>query len=140
MKKNKLKKDAYTNFALVSQIGIHILVPIFACVAIGVFIDGKYNTYLTLPLLILGILAGGRNAYTLAKSVNRKSDGQLESEEEQRIVNEAVEKWKEGKQFTGNDNTERQFTEYKNEEKQFNRDKCREYDTGNIDTGNEKRG
>ena len=106
MKKNKLKREAYSNFVLISQIGFHMLVPIFACVAIGVFIDGKYHTYLTLPLLILGILAGGRNAYALAKSANRKSEDQLELEKEQKIVEEAVEKWNEGRQFAGNGNAE----------------------------------
>lgn len=103
MKKNRLKPETYSNFALISQIGIHMLAPIFLCVAIGVFIDKKYNTYLTLPLLIMGVLAGCRNAYALAKSANRKSEGQLESEEEQRMVDGAIEKWNEGRQFTGNE-------------------------------------
>lgn len=118
MKKNKLKREVYSNFVLISQIGFHMLVPIFACVAIGVFIDGKYHTYLTLPLLILGILAGGRNAYALAKSANRKSEDQLELEKEQKMVEEAVEKWNEGRQFAGNGNAEGESVGNENGEKQ----------------------
>lgn len=103
MKKNRLKKDVYTNYTMILQIGIHMLTPIFLCVAIGVLIDKRYNTYLTLPLLILGILAGCRNAYVLAKQRNQKTEAQLKLEEEQRMVNESIEKWNEGKQFYKDD-------------------------------------
>ncbi len=118
MKKNKLKREAYSNFVLISQIGFHMLVPIFACVAVGVFIDGKYHTYLTLPLLILGILAGGRNAYALAKSANRKSEDQMELELERKMVEEAVKQWNEGRQFAGNDNAGGESVGNENREEQ----------------------
>lgn len=61
-----MKKNPYRNLVLISQLGIHIMVPIFFCLAIGIFLDEKFSTAFTLPLLILGILAGGRNAYLLA--------------------------------------------------------------------------
>ncbi len=62
MKKNK---NPYRNLVLISQIGIQIMVPIFMCLLIGILLDEKF---FTLPLLTLGILAGGRNAYLLAMS------------------------------------------------------------------------
>lgn len=45
------------------------MVPIFLCVAVGVWLDNKFGTWFTLPLLIIGILAGGRNAYVLVMNV-----------------------------------------------------------------------
>ena len=64
----KYKKSVYRNFALISQLGISVIVPIGLCIFIGV---------------LIGIAAGARNAYRIAmasvkeekKDDNRK-DGQ----------------------------------------------------------------
>ena len=63
----KYKKSMYTTFALISQLGISMLVPIFLCTFIGVKIDERFETSFTIPLIILGILAGARNVYVLAR-------------------------------------------------------------------------
>ncbi len=63
------KKEVFRALALISQLGISVMVPTFLCLAIGVFLDKKFDTCFTIPLLIAGILAGGRNAYKLAKGV-----------------------------------------------------------------------
>lgn len=60
------KKSVYRTLTLISQLGISIMVPIFLCVFIGSYIEEKYNLSVFVPLLILGILAGCRNAYMLA--------------------------------------------------------------------------
>lgn len=65
----KYKKEVFRSFAIITQLGISIMVPIFLCLAIGLYLDKKFDTCFTIPLLILGILAGGRNAYILAKGV-----------------------------------------------------------------------
>ena len=57
------KGSPYRNIVLISQIGINMLVPVFICVAAGVWLDNRFHTWFTLPLLILGIAAGARNAY-----------------------------------------------------------------------------
>ena len=57
------KGSPYRNIVLISQIGINMLVPVFICVAVGVWLDNRFHTWFTLPLLILGIAAGARNAY-----------------------------------------------------------------------------
>ncbi len=54
-------------FMLVMQTGVAVLTPILLLTAIGVFVDERYGTPLTLPLLILGVLAGARNGYVLIK-------------------------------------------------------------------------
>lgn len=76
----RYKKDVYTNLALITQLGIHMMTPIFVCVAAGVLIDRYFGTSSTVILLILGILAGGRNTYILAmkaaggKKKSKRSD------------------------------------------------------------------
>lgn len=64
----KYKKSVYTTFTLISQLGISIIVPIFLCVFIGLFLEDKFSISITVPLIILGVLAGARNAYVLAKN------------------------------------------------------------------------
>lgn len=79
----KYKKSVYRNFALISQLGIAVIVPIGLCIFIGVLIDKKFNSNFIIPLIFLGIAAGARNAYRIAmasvkeekKDDNRK-DGQ----------------------------------------------------------------
>lgn len=68
----RYKKEVFTNMALITQLGIHMLTPIFLCVAIGIFIDKKFDTSITLFLMIVGVLAGGRNTYILAVNASKK--------------------------------------------------------------------
>ncbi len=60
------KTNAYKNLMLISQLGINVLVPVFLCLFVGLWLDEKFSTWFTIPLLILGFLAGGRNAYIMA--------------------------------------------------------------------------
>ena len=46
---------------------------------LGVWLDGRFSTYFTLPLLVLGILAGARSAYLMAKKVILPDDGDEEN-------------------------------------------------------------
>lgn len=72
------KKSVFRCFALITQLGLHIMVPTALCVALGVLIDRRFGTYWVIPLLFLGMLAGGRNAYRLAMSA-AKADSRNES-------------------------------------------------------------
>ncbi len=65
----KYKKEVFRSLALITQLGIHVMVPIFMCLFIGYIIDKKFGTSTILAFLIVGMLAGGRNAYMLAKGV-----------------------------------------------------------------------
>lgn len=79
------KGSAYRNIVLISQVSINMMVPIFVCVAAGVWLDKKFNTCLTLPLLILGIAAGARNAYMLVMSTIKQEEYQRKKEQEEQI-------------------------------------------------------
>lgn len=66
----KYKRSVYRTFALITQLGLTMLAPIFLCVFLGVYLEDKFSLPVFVPLLILGILAGGRNTYILAKRAN----------------------------------------------------------------------
>lgn len=70
----KYKKEVFRSLSLISQLGIHVMVPVFMCLFIGCFIDKKFGTSTTLIFMVLGILAGGRNAYMLAKGVIKENE------------------------------------------------------------------
>ena len=77
------KGKALRNIVLVSQISICVMVPLFVCVALGVWLDGKFNTNLfSLVLSLLGIAAGGRNAYALVKATILQEEAKRKREEE----------------------------------------------------------
>ncbi len=60
--------------SLITQLGISMLAPIFLCVYLGSFLDGRFGWFTFVPLLILGILSGVRNAYILVMKIVRDSE------------------------------------------------------------------
>ncbi len=70
----KYKKSVFRTMSLISQLGISILVPIFLCVFLGKFVGERWDLPIFLPLLILGILAGGRNAYILVMGFVKEAE------------------------------------------------------------------
>lgn len=56
-------------FAMISQLGISVLLPILLCVFAGRWLDDRFGTNLTLAFIIIGILAGVRNAYVMLQKV-----------------------------------------------------------------------
>jgi len=80
----------YRNFILISQVSISILVPTFGCLALGVWLDNKFGTWFTLPLLILGMAAGARNAYALLMGIVRKEE-RLERKKQEEEIRRKVE-------------------------------------------------
>ena len=59
---------------MITQLGLSMLAPIFLCVALGLLIDRQFGCSTVLVFLLLGILAGGRNAWRLAKQVGGGED------------------------------------------------------------------
>ena len=84
MRKNR---DRVKNFSKISQLGLNVLTAVFLCVAAGVWADRQFGTSLTLPLLILGILAGGLNAYKMARRTIEREQEEKEKEEKAREEN-----------------------------------------------------
>ena len=71
----KYDRSTLRMLAMFSQFGIHMLVPIFLCSFLGIFIDKKLGTsYWMVILFFVGALAGYRNVYRLAKRLGEKQD------------------------------------------------------------------
>ena len=62
----KYSKEVFMNLALISQLGISMLVPTFLLLALGLYLEKKTGLFLTVHFLAVGIMAGFRNIYVLA--------------------------------------------------------------------------
>lgn len=68
--KKKMDKSVYRSFAMITQFGINMLVPIGMMTWLGVYLDKRFGTsYLMIVLFFAGAVAGGRNVYHMAKKV-----------------------------------------------------------------------
>ena len=76
----KLDKDVVATLALISQLGLSMIVPILLCTYLGVWLEKKIDFPFTIIFIVLGILAGVRNAYALLKAYLKKK-GEKEDEE-----------------------------------------------------------
>ena len=74
------KKSVYKTFALITQLGISMIVPVFLCTLLGVFLEDKFSIPVTVPLIILGVLAGGRNVWILARRANEDPEDEEHEE------------------------------------------------------------
>ena len=75
------KKKVFTTLALISQLGISMVVPIFLCTFVGMKLDERFGWSVTIPLIILGILAGARNVYGLVRQAQDAIVGEEDEEE-----------------------------------------------------------
>lgn len=66
----RYKKSVFRTFALISQLGISILVPVLLCTILGSWLEERVSFPVFIPLIIMGVLAGVRNAYILARHAN----------------------------------------------------------------------
>jgi ATP synthase protein I len=66
---DKDTRKSAVQMAYASSIGITMVLAIFGCLFLGIWLDGKLGTepYFTLLLLLIGIVAGFRNLYVLIK-------------------------------------------------------------------------
>ena len=76
----KTNKSVYTTLALISQLGISMIAPIFLCTFIGMKLDEKYGWATTIPLILVGVLAGARNVYALVKQASSAIEDKKDDE------------------------------------------------------------
>ena len=81
MKKTKYDKEVYRSLTLITQFGINMLVPIFLCTFLGIFIDKKLGTnFIVIIIFFLDYLAGARNIYIFSKIIYDKPKGKRKSD------------------------------------------------------------
>lgn len=68
------KKSVYKSFAMISQVGIAMLVPIFLCCMLGLFLEEQFSIPAFIPLFFLGALAGMRNVYVMLSAIYKEDD------------------------------------------------------------------
>ena len=77
----KNRNKVYDSLILIIQFGINMIVPIFLCTGLGIFIDKKSGLgFFIIPLFILGALAGFRNCYIVAKKIYESDDKKHDKE------------------------------------------------------------
>lgn len=60
---------------LVFQFGLNMLVPIFMCCALGIWIGNRSGiSWMMIPFFFIGALAGGTNVYRMAKKIYEKDN------------------------------------------------------------------
>ncbi len=66
--KNKWK--VFQAFTMIIQFGLNMLVPIVMCTLFGVWIGEKFEMkFIAIPLFLMGVLAGFRNIFIMAKKI-----------------------------------------------------------------------
>lgn len=81
----KYSNSVFKCLTLITQFTINMLVPIFLCSFLGMFIDRKCNTsFWFVILFFVGALAGFRNIFILAKKIYEKKEGEHGYERENR--------------------------------------------------------
>ena len=66
----KNQKKVFQSLTLILQFGLNMIVPIVLCTMLGAWLGKKYDIpVITVPLFIMGALAGFTNIYKIAKKI-----------------------------------------------------------------------
>lgn len=66
----KFNRSVYQSLTMIGQFGINMLVPVFACSFLGIYLDKKLGTSCFVILLFfVGAAAGIRNIYRFSKKI-----------------------------------------------------------------------
>ena len=67
-RRRKYDRSVYRSLAMITQFGINMLVPVFLCSFLGIWLDKKLGTsFITIVLFFLGAVAGGQAVYRMIK-------------------------------------------------------------------------
>ena len=66
----KNQKKVFQSLTLILQFGLNMIVPIVFCMMFGIWLGRKYDIlWITIPLFVIGALAGFTNIYKMAKKI-----------------------------------------------------------------------
>ncbi len=66
----KNQKKVFQSLTLILQFGLNMIVPIVLCTMLGAWLGKRYDIpVITVPLFIMGALAGFTNIYKMAKKI-----------------------------------------------------------------------
>ena len=75
------KKSVYTTLAMISQVGISMVVPILLCTYAGVWLEEKFDFPWTVIMIVVGVLAGVRNVIAMMKRMKQITEEDADEEE-----------------------------------------------------------
>jgi predicted F0F1-ATPase subunit len=75
------KKSVYTTLAMISQVGISMVVPILLCTYAGVWLEEKFDFPWTVIMIVVGVLAGVRNVIAMVKRMKQITEEDADEEE-----------------------------------------------------------
>ena len=75
------KKSVYTTFAMISQVGFSMVVPILLCTYVGVWLEEKFDFPWTVIMIVVGVLAGVRNVIAMVKRMKQITEEDADEEE-----------------------------------------------------------
>ena len=71
----KYSKNVIRSLTMVTQFGLNMLVPIFMCSFIGIWLDKKLGTsFMMVLLFFVGAIAGARNVWIFARRIYSKTE------------------------------------------------------------------
>ena len=70
----KYKKSVHKSLMMISQVGISMLVPIFLCCMLALFLKERFSISLFLPLFFVGAFAGMRNVYLIVSAIYKEDE------------------------------------------------------------------
>lgn len=77
------KNNVLRNIALITQLGLNIIVPSLVCLFLGMWIDDYFSVSCwAVILLILGVLGGGKSAYITAVNALKADEEKKEKPED----------------------------------------------------------
>lgn len=76
------KRSVFRTFALISQLGISIVTPVLLCTFFGAWLEEKVAYPVFIPLLVIGIFAGLKNAYHLVQQVRKEEENERKESRE----------------------------------------------------------
>lgn len=66
----KFNRSVYQALTMIGQFGINMLVPVFICSFLGMFLDRRLGTdFLIIIFFFVGALAGGVNVFRFARRI-----------------------------------------------------------------------
>lgn len=68
------KKSVYKSLAMISQVGIAMLVPIFLCCGLGLFLEKECGIPVFVLMFFLGAAAGMRNVYVMLSNIYKEEE------------------------------------------------------------------
>lgn len=71
MKDSKIVAKSLT---MISQVGISMLVPIFLCCMLGLYLEKEFSFPAFVPLFFLGALAGMRNVHVMLSAIYKEDN------------------------------------------------------------------